>query len=163
LRSSERPISEAEWCAAADAWPGMSRHDGSHYALSYPGERSPGSLYWQKGEIVVRVWKVEADVARLAESLNAYLIGDEGERYYPDGTVRRPGEFPPDNPPGAASDELPTIAPQEPRAPSTRPNPKPSVPGRAARATPASFTPRFCLEVVRAGLWATLTGVGTID
>ncbi|MBU3066880.1 hypothetical protein KO481_35840 [Nocardia sp. NEAU-G5] len=114
-RSSERPISEEEWCAAADAWPGMSRHDRSHYALAYPGERSPGSLYWREGEIVVRVWKVEADVARLAESLNAYLIGDEGERYYPDSTVRRSGEFPPDIPPGEAQDDDTAIALLEPR------------------------------------------------
>ena len=113
-RSSERPIGEAEWRAAADGWPGMSRHDDSLYALTHPGERSPGSLYWESGRIIVRVRHAEAIVAGLAESLNAYLIGDECDRYYADGTVRRPGEFAPDNPPGETHDKQPATAPRQP-------------------------------------------------
>lgn len=91
------------------------RNDDGLPNMTYPGEHPPGSLYWNNGRSSSVPGTQKRSSLVSPKSLSAYLIGDEGERYYADGTVRRPDEFPPDNPPGEAPEEQPAAAPQEPR------------------------------------------------
>jgi len=95
-RSLEHPISREEWRAAAQGWPGMVAEGRVDYAdtgpvmvYALPGAAEhPASLYWRLGQITVGVYPADTgEVARLAESMGARLVGDDGEVYLPDGTV----------------------------------------------------------------------------
>lgn len=57
------------------------------YTLRAAAER-PASMYWRRGQITVGAYPADTgEIARLAESMGARLVGDDGELYLPDGTV----------------------------------------------------------------------------
>ncbi len=81
--SAEFPIAQAEWEAVADAWPGLTRA-GNAYIIELGG--IPVQLDWRDSEIITTAGRAPVgELARIAERLGAYLLGDEGERYMLDG------------------------------------------------------------------------------
>ena len=90
------PITSAEWLAFVEADPELrlAGYNGSHFALWTGQSTYPEPWFdWEGG----RVHTKNPDppliqkAIQIAEQLGARVLGDDGERYLPDGKVERDG------------------------------------------------------------------------
>jgi hypothetical protein len=83
--SEARPIPFEDWqaCVAADPSLLQDPDNGPHDFLWKEHPEGPAPLWWWRGEVYSKNpdGPTMSKMMQLAESLGAYLVGDEGERY----------------------------------------------------------------------------------
>ena len=94
--AEELPITSAEWLAFVEADPELklAGYNGSHFALWSGKSRYPDPWFdWSRGRINTKNPDppLIGKAIQIAEQLGARVLGDDGERYLPDGQVERDG------------------------------------------------------------------------